>query len=487
MLLILLAIPTQSIITISLFCKVAQEVLFTAQAFAILNLIHTLLIASLFDPSTAAFQFQDFGIVGIDGISLWLIQLVNVIMPIVLLSTYKAVDVMVKNYIMLLISVGLLSLAAFIVTDVLLFYVSFEALLIPMYLIVGFYGSRNRKIMAGNYFFIYTLFGSLFMLIGVVFLYIQTGSTDYQILLSTPLSVQNQMILWLLFFIAFAIKVPMVPFHIWLCEMHVEAPTAASVILAAVLLKLGSYGFIRYSIPLFPDASTFFTPIVCTLCIIAIIYSSVACQAQLDMKKIIAYSSVGHMNTATIALFTNDYHGISAGVYFMISHGLISSALFLLIGVLYDRYHTRTIKYYRGLVMILPVFTLLFFVFTLANVAVPGTSGFISEFLTFLGALNLNPFIAFSASIAIVLAPAYALWLFHRVSYGAFSKYLPTLYNDITVKELHLFLPQFFLTMLLGIYPQILFEPLHLSCLSLLHYLYQSYEKIAFRTDYSIL
>jgi NADH:ubiquinone oxidoreductase subunit 4 (subunit M) len=214
------------------------------------------------------------------------------------------------------------------------------------------------------------------------------------------------------------------------------------------------------------------------MCILGIIYSSVACFAQVDMKKIIAYSSIGHMNTATIALFTNDYHGISAGVYFLISHGLISSALFLLIGVLYDRYHTRTIKYYRGLVLIMPVYTVLFLIFSLANVAVPGTSGFISEFLTFLGAMNLNPFIAVSASIAIVLAPAYALWFFHRVSYGSYSTYLTSIYQDVTAKELHLLLPLLFFTFLLGIYPQFIFEPLHLSCLSLLHYL--SYMSLPF-------
>jgi len=187
------------------------------------------------------------------------------------------------------------------------------------------------------------------------------------------------------------------------------------------------------------------------------------------MKKIIAYSSIGHMNTATIALFTNDYHGISAGVYFLISHGLISSALFLMIGVLYDRYHTRTIKYYRGLVMIMPIFTLLFLLFTFANIAVPGTSGFISEFLTFLGAMNLNPFVAVSSSVAIVLAPAYALWFFHRVSYGSFTTYIPTLFQDVTVKELHLLLPLLFFTFLFGLWPSMIFEYLHMSCLSLLH------------------
>lgn len=338
-----------------------------------------------------------------------------------------------------------------------------------MFFLIGFYGGRNRKIHAAYQFFLYTLFGSLFLFQALIVLYLETGTTDYQVLLTIPISQNRQYFLWLAFFISLAIKIPMQPVHQWLPEAHVEAPTAASVILAAILLKQGSYGFIRYSIPLFPDASTYFTPLVCTMCIIGIIYSSVACLAQTDMKKIIAYSSIGHMNTATIALFTNDYHGLSAGVYFLISHGLISSALFLLIGVQYDRYHTRTIKYYRGLVMIMPVFTVIFLLFTFANIAVPGTSGFISEFLTFLGAMNLNPFVAISSSIAIVLAPAYALWFFHKVSYGSFTNYLPTIYQDITAKELHLILPLLFFTFLFGIYPSLVFEYLHMSCLSLLH------------------
>ncbi|KAI9087675.1 NADH dehydrogenase subunit 4 [Phlyctochytrium arcticum] len=291
------------------------------------------------------------------------------------------------------------------------------AVLIPMYLIISFYGSRHR----------------------IILLYLETGTTNYAVLMTVPLSYQKQVICFAAFFIAFATKTPLIPVHLWLPEAHVEAPTAAS-------LKLGSYGFLRYSIPLFPDGSSFFTPLVCTF--------SVACLAQIDLKKIIAYSSIGHMSTATIALFTNDFNGISAGVYFLLSHGIISSALFLLIGVLYDRYHTRTLKYYRGLVMVLPVFTLLFFLFTLANIA---------------GAFNLNPIVAIAASSAIVLAPAYALILLHRVNYGSFISYLPTLYQDITVKELNLFLPLLVATFLFGIFPQFIFTPLHFSCLALLH------------------
>jgi len=252
----------------------------------------------------------------------------------------------------------------------------------------------------------------------------------------------------------------MVPFHLWLISAHVEAPTAGSVILAAILLKLGSYGFIRYSIPLFPEASHLLSPFLCSLCIIAIIYTSVACLAQLDLKRVIAYSSIGHMNTSVIGLFSNDYHGISASIYFLISHGLISSALFLLIGVIYDRYHTRTIKYFRGIVMLMPLFTLIFLIFTLANAAIPGTSGFISEFIVFLGIYHMNPLVVFAAS-AIILTPCYALWLFHRVSYGSFSNYLASLFQDLTVKEFHLFLPLIFFTFLFGLSPHFILNYLH--------------------------
>lgn len=301
-------------------------------------------------------------------------------------------------------------------------------------------------------------------------IYIQIGTSDYQVILTYEIGEEMQKILWLACFIAFAIKIPMIPFHIWLPEAHVEAPTAASVILAAILLKLGSYGFLRFSLPLFPLASSYFTPLVYTISIIGIIYSSFACLAQWDLKKIIAYSSIGHMNTATIGIFTNDFHGLSASFYFLLSHAFISSALFLLIGVLYDRYHTRTIKYYRGLVFIMPLFTFFLFIFTLANIALPGTSGFISEFLTFVGTFNSNPFVAFWATFAILLAPTYSLLLLHKVSYGSFSNHISTLYQDITLKEFHTILPLFILTFFFGLFPNLIFDSTQFSFLALLQH-----------------
>jgi len=241
-----------------------------------------------------------------------------------------------------------------------MFYICFEGVLIPMLFLIGWYGSRNRKIHGGYSLFIYTLFGSLFVFVALIIVYMETGTTDYQLLVVMAISVDRQIILWLAFFLSLAIKIPMVPFHLWLISAHVEAPTSGSVLLAAVLLKLGSYGFLRYSIPLFPEATHFFTPFISALSIVAIIYTSIAAIAQLHMKKIIAYSSIAHMNISVLGMFTNDYHGIQASIYFLISHGVISSGLFLLVGVIYDRYHTRTMKYYRGLALVMPVFTLIF-------------------------------------------------------------------------------------------------------------------------------
>lgn len=338
-----------------------------------------------------------------------------------------------------------------------------------MYIQIGYYGGRNRKIHAAYQFFIYTQVGSQFLQQAQIIQYQETGTSDYLSQITIPISESRQYLLWFAFFFALAIKVPMIPMHIWQPEAHVEAPTAASVLLAAVQQKQGSYGQLRYCLPLFPNASNQFSPLVYTICIIGIIYSSQASQALWDMKKQIAYSSIGHMNIATQAIFTNDYSGISVSIYFLISHGIISSALFLQIGILYDRYHTRTIKYYRGIANIMPIFNIFFLVFIQANIAVPGTSGFISEFLTFQALLKKNPMITQIASSAIVLTPAYSLWFYHKVSYGTLSPHITTLWSDITLREINTQIPQCAFTMILGIYPTYIFETLELSCLSILY------------------
>lgn len=463
-------LPLIAIISVT-FCKKAEDIQWVAIGFSQVAMMHTQLIVHLFKGDLSTFQFIYKGKQGLDGISLWQVWQISIQMPIVQQSTWKSVVnvTMYRTYIIMQLQIAFWSYAVFMVQDLQQFYISFEGVQIPMYFLIGFYGGRNRKIHAAYQFFIYTLQGSQFQQQAQIILYQETGTSDYQTIQTIPISPERQYLLWQAFFFAFAIKIPMVPMHIWLPEAHVEAPTAASVLQAAILQKQGSYGIQRYCQPLFPVASSTFTPQVATMCIIGIIYSSVACLALWDMKKQIAYSSIGHMNTATQAIFTNDQNGISASIYFLISHGIISSALFLLIGILYDRYHTRTIKYYRGIVLIMPTYTAFLLIFTLANIAVPGTSGFVCEFQTFLAAFNQNPFIGVLSSIAIVLAPAYSLWFFHKISYGSQSPHLTTLWSDITLKEFHLLLPLLFFTIFLGLYPSWIMSPIELSCLSLLY------------------
>jgi len=297
----------------------------------------------------------------------------------------------------------------FSVLDLFFFYIFFESILIPMFIIIGVWGSRQRKIHAAYQFFFYTLFGSIIMLIGIIVIYFNTGTTDIQVLAQTEFSEMRQIFLWLSFFCSFAVKVPMLPVHIWLPEAHVEAPTAGSVILAGVLLKLGTYGIIRFMIPMFPYAMIYFTPLVFTMCVIAIIYSSATTIRQIDLKKIIAYSSVAHMNFALLGLFTNNSMGIEGSLFLLLGHGVVSSGLFLCIGILYDRYHTRNILYYGGLVQTMPIFSIIFLIFSLANIGFPGTVNFIGEFLVLVGTFKLNTTVAFLSATGMVLGAVYVI------------------------------------------------------------------------------
>lgn len=438
---------------------------------SILNLLHTIILIILYDPNISNFQFQIsiFGNIlgGLDGISLWLIFLVNLIIPIVILDSWKTIispsELEEKNngkkFITLVMFVNFWSIAVFYTLDILYFYISFEAILIPMYFLIGFYGSRNKKIEeAQNKFFIYTLIGSLFLLISLLTLYVQTGTTDYILLLTLPISHTYQKYLWLGFFIAFAIKTPMWPFHIWLPVAHGESSTGTSVILAAILLKLGSYGFIRYSIPLFPYASEYFKPLVLMLAIISIIYSCIAAFSLLDLKSIIAYSSIAHKNVGVIGIFSNDLKGISGAFLYSISHGLASGGLFLLAGKIYERYHTKTLKYYRGLVLIMPVYITTLFIFSLANISFPLSLGFIAELLILLSTINISPFVKVCTGLVTILLPFYFVWTFQRISFGGLSNYLPKIYQDINVKEFALLLPLLALTVIFGIFPNIILD-----------------------------
>lgn len=339
-----------------------------------------------------------------------------------------------------------------------------------MYFLIGFYGSRNKKVEeAQNKFFVYTLFGSLFLLLALISIWIQTGTTDYQILLTLPFSNSAQIYLWLAFFLAFAIKTPMWPFHIWLPVAHGESSTGTSVILAAILLKLGTYGFLRYSLPLFPYASQYFLPLVLMLAIISIIYSCLSAFSLLDLKSIIAYSSIAHMNVGVIGIFSNDLHGISGAFLYSISHGLASSGLFLLAGHLYERFHTKTLKYYRGLVLIMPIFITIFFLFSLSNLSFPLSLGFIAEFMILLSTIEFSPFITLITGIVTILLPFYFIWTFQRVSFGSFSNYLPVVLQDTNIKEFHILFPLLFLTVLFGVLPFIILDSTLISLFSLIY------------------
>jgi NADH-ubiquinone oxidoreductase chain 4 len=444
-----------------------------------INFILSLRIWIGFDENTAQFQFvEDWGsigglchiIIGVDGISLFFVILTTFLtIPIILTPPYKGESPI--TYIIAMLVIESMLIGVFVVLDILLFYICFETVLIPMFIIIGIWGSRERKIIAAYQLFLYTLLGSLFMLLGILIIYYQTGTTDYQYLLGTLISekikITSECILWLTFFISFAVKVPMFPFHIWLYSAHSEAPTGGSMILAGILLKLSGYGFIRYSLTLFPKASEYFTPLILCIAIIGIIYSTLACIRQIDLKTMIAYSSISHMNIIILGIFSNTVVGIEGAIFMMISHGIVSSALFYCIGILYDRTGTRILKYYRGLSITMPLFSIFFFILILANMAVPGTIGFVGELLAFIGIFKTNTIICIIASISIILGAAYNIWLANRLLFGNVSKYINS-YNDLTRREFVILLTFIILTILLGICPNIILEPLHISVSSLI-------------------
>ena len=400
--------------------------------------------------------------VGIDGISLLFILLTTFIFPLCILTSWKTIKENVKEYMIVFLIMESLLIIVFCLLDLILFYVFFESILIPIFLIVGIWGSRRRRIRASYMLFLYTLLGSVLMLLAILVIYFQVGTTDYQILLTSSFSENKQKILWLAFFVSFAAKIPMVPVHIWLPEAHVEAPTTGSVILAGILLKLGSYGFIRFSLPLFPFGSVYYSPLVYTIATISIIYTSLTAIRQTDLKRIIAYASIAHMNLIMLGLFSLNMQGVEGSVMQMMSHGIVSSALFLGVGVIYDRHHTRLLKYYGGLVQVMPVFISLFLLFTFANAALPGTCNFVGEVMLFTGIFQDNIIIAFFASSGIILSGAYSLWLFNRIAYGNLKVSFIKGFVDLNRREFYILLPLAFLTILFGVYPDPILNKLHL-------------------------
>ncbi|MEC9348033.1 MAG: NADH-quinone oxidoreductase subunit M [Pseudomonadota bacterium] len=420
-----------------------------------------------FDSSVAGFQLMEegnwigYGIdyrMAVDGISLPFILLTTFLMPLCILASWEAINTRVKEYMIAFLLMETLMIGVFCAMDLLLFYLFFEAGLIPMFLIIGIWGGQ-RRIYASFKFFLYTLLGSVLMLLAILWIYFDAGTTSIPALIAraaeadTAIPANIQGWLWLAFFASFAVKMPMWPVHTWLPDAHVEAPTAGSVILAGVLLKMGGYGFIRFSLPLFPAASAEYAPMVFALSVIAVIYTSLVALMQQDMKKLIAYSSVAHMGFVTIGLFTLNVQGIQGAMFVMLAHGLISGALFLCVGVVYDRLHTREIARYGGLVENMPRYAVVFLLFTMASVGLPGTAGFVGEFLAIVGAFEANTWVATLMTTGVILGAAYALWLYRRVVFGKLEKEDLKPLKDLSKREILVFAPLVVTVLWLGIYP----------------------------------
>ena len=400
--------------------------------------------------------------VGIDGMSLAFILLTTFITPICILATINSVKVRVKEFLIALLLMETLMLGVFCSLDLFIFYLFFEAGLIPMFFIIGIWGGE-RRVYSAFKFFLYTLFGSIFMLVSIIFIYFDAGTLDVSKLVNLQINKDYQKFLWLGFFASFAVKTPMWPVHTWLPDAHVEAPTAGSVILAAILLKMAGYGFIRFSLGMFPDASIYFAPLIFALSIIAIIYTSLVALIQKDMKKLIAYSSVAHMGFVTIGIFVFNKQGIEGSIFQMISHGVISAALFLCVGVVYDRLHTREIDNYGGVVNVMPKYAIMFMIFILGSLGLPGTSGFVGEILVLIGSFKYNYLVAFFAATGVVLSACYSLWLYRRVVFGEIKNEKIKGLLDLNKNEILILTPLIIMTILLGFYPSIVLDMISTS------------------------
>jgi NADH-quinone oxidoreductase subunit M len=441
--------------------SVARNARWVALWTTLITLAISLILVWRFDPTSAEFQFVERKPwltstinyhMGVDGISLPFVILTTALMPICIIASWLPIQRRVKEYMVAFLVLETLMVGTFCALDLTLFYLFFEGGLIPMFLIIGIWGGP-RRVYATFKFFLYTFLGSVLMLLAIMAMYWDAGTTDIPMLLRHAFPRSLQTWAWLAFFASFAVKMPMWPVHTWLPDAHVEAPTAGSVILAAILLKMGGYGFLRFSLPMFPEASVAFAPLVFTLSVVAIVYTSLVALVQEDMKKLIAYSSVAHMGFVTMGIFAATTQGVAGGIFQMISHGIVSGALFLCVGVVYDRMHTREIAAYGGLVNRMPLYAAAFMVFTLANVGLPGTSGFVGEFLTLLGTFRINPSVAFFATLGVILSACYALWLYRKVIFGALKPALAAM-TDLDARELLTLTPLVVLTLLIGFYPK---------------------------------
>ena len=435
------------------------------------NFLISIYIWYLFDPSSYEFQFTEkkkwlSGFVnyhvGIDGISILFILLTTLIAPLCIVSINNSINFRIKEFLIAILVMESLLIGVFCSLDLLIFYLFFEGGLIPMFLIIGIWGGA-RRVYSSFKFFLYTLLGSILMLVAIISIYWITGTTSVVELYEKGINYEYQNLLWLAFFSSFAVKTPMWPVHTWLPDAHVEAPTAGSVILAAILLKLAGYGFIRFSLGLFPVASELFTPFIYFLSLVAIIYTSLVALIQEDMKKLIAYSSVAHMGFVTLGIFTLTQQGIDGSIIQMLSHGLVSAALFLCVGVIYDRTNSRIINTYGGLVSIMPKYAVLFMIFTLAAVGLPGTTGFVGEFLILIGAFKKNFFVATVASLGVILAAAYMLWLYKRVIFGNIVNKDLLKLPDLNMSELIVLICLAIPTIVFGFYPEPLLNTINVS------------------------
>jgi proton-translocating NADH-quinone oxidoreductase chain M len=435
----------------------------TALTFSSIAFVYSLGLWLNFDACTPKFQYiVSFGPdLGVDGISLFFVLLTTFLFPLCILASWGKIHT--KSFLTCFLSIEILLVLVFTVLDLIWFYIFFESVLIPIFLIIGIWGSRSRKIRASYFFFVYTLVGSLFLFAAIFYIFAVVGTSHYESLLNYTFSFQEQKWLWLGFFISFAVKVPILPFHIWLPEAHVEAPTPGSAILAGVLLKLGTYGFIRFSLPLFPEASIYYTPFIFTLSIIGIFYTSLTAIRQTDLKRIIAYTSVAHINLVILGIFSFTSIGLHGSIIQSLSHGFVSSALFLLIGTLYDRYHSRLFLHYGGLIHVIPVFGIFFVLFTIANIALPGSSSFVGEFLLLIGLFESNPVATFFGATSIVLGGIYSLWLLNRILYGNLKIQYLNKFSDLNKREVYVLGPLTIMMLYVGVYPDLFIDALHFS------------------------
>jgi len=450
---------------------------------SILGLIVTIPLITGFDNSSAALQFEEKSVwierfnisyhLGVDGLSMWFVVLTALITVITVISAWEVITVRVAQYLAAFLILSGLMIGVFSTADGMLFYVFFEATLIPMYIIIGVWGGANR-VYAAFKFFLYTLMGSLLMLIALLYLYTQTHTFDIAAWQAAKIGFTPQILLFIAFFLAFAVKVPMWPVHTWLPDAHVEAPTGGSVVLAAIMLKLGAYGFIRFSLPITPDASHFLAPVVITLSLIAVIYIGFVALVQEDMKKLVAYSSIAHMGFVTLGFFIFSQLGMEGAIIQMISHGFVSGAMFLSIGVLYDRMHSRRIADYGGVVNVMPKFAAFAMLFAMANCGLPGTSGFVGEFMVILAAVKFNFWIGFLATFTLVLGAAYTLWMYKRVHFGAVANEHVAKLKDLNKREFFMLAVLAVFTLYMGLYPKPFTNVMHASVENLLSHVAQS-------------